>query len=40
MSDHPELHVNFLGLSLSAKGALAICAAMMIVLSVLAFYRF
>ncbi|WP_283814784.1 hypothetical protein [Bradyrhizobium aeschynomenes] len=40
MSDHPELHVKFLGLSLSAKGAMAIGAAMVIVLAVLGFYRF
>jgi len=40
MSDHPELHVKFLGLSFSAKGALAIGASLMIFLSVLAFYRF
>ncbi|WP_315800806.1 hypothetical protein [Bradyrhizobium sp. SZCCHNS3002] len=40
MSDHPELHVKFLGLSLSAKGAMAIAAAMVIVLAVLGFYRF
>ncbi|WP_283810552.1 MULTISPECIES: hypothetical protein [unclassified Bradyrhizobium] len=38
-ADHPVLHVIFLGLSLSAKGALAVCAAPTIVLSVVAFHR-
>ena len=40
MSDRPELHVKIFGLSVSAKGALAIGAATVIVFAVLGFYRF
>jgi hypothetical protein len=40
MSDHPELHVSIFGMSISAKGALAIIAAIVIILALLAFYRF
>ena len=40
MSEYPELHIKILGLSVSAKGALAIFAALIIVFAVLAFYRF
>jgi hypothetical protein len=40
MSGPPELHVKFLGLSPSAEGALSIVVALVIVLSVIASYRF
>lgn len=40
MSELPELHVKILGMSVSAKGALAIGAALVIVFAVLGFYRF
>jgi hypothetical protein len=40
MSKPPKLHVTFWGISVNAEGALAIVAAFIIVMSVLAFYRF
>jgi len=40
MSGPPKLHIKLLGMSVSAEGALAIGAALMIVFAVLAFYRF
>jgi hypothetical protein len=40
MSKPPKLHVTFWGISVSAEGALAIGAALIIVMSVLALYRF
>jgi hypothetical protein len=40
MSEPPKLHVKIFGLSVSAEGALAIGAALVIVFAVLAFYRF
>ena len=40
MSDYPELHVKIFGLSIIARGALAIGAATIIVFAVLGFYWF
>jgi hypothetical protein len=40
MSDHPELHIKIFGLSVSAEGALAIGAALLIVFGFLGFCRF
>jgi hypothetical protein len=40
MSRPPKLHVTIWGISVNAEGALAIGAAFIIVMSVLAFYRF
>jgi hypothetical protein len=40
MSEPPKLHVKIWGVSVNAEGALAIGAALIIVMSILAFYRF
>jgi hypothetical protein len=40
MPKPPKLHVSIWGISVSAEGALAIGAALIIVISVLASYRF
>jgi hypothetical protein len=40
MSERPKLGFEMWGIRLNAEGALAICAAIVLVLSVLAFYRF
>jgi hypothetical protein len=40
MREPTKFEVKFLGLSVSAEGALGIGAALIIVISVLAFYRF
>jgi hypothetical protein len=40
MSGPPKLHVTIWGIRVNAEGALAIGAAFIIVMSVLAFYRF
>jgi len=40
MSEPPKLQVKLLGMSLSAEGALGIVVALVIVLSLIASYRF
>jgi hypothetical protein len=40
MSEPPKLHVKIWGVSVSAEGALAIGAACLIVVAVIACYRF
>lgn len=40
MSERSKLHVKIFGLCINAEGGLAICVAAVIVLAVLAFYRF
>jgi hypothetical protein len=40
MPKPPRLHVTIWGISVNAEGALAIGAALIIIMSVLAFYRF
>jgi hypothetical protein len=40
MSDRSKLGFEMWGIRFNAEGALAICAALIIVLAVLAFYRF
>lgn len=40
MSEPPKLHVKIWGVSVSAEGALSIVVALVIVLSVIASYRF
>jgi hypothetical protein len=40
MRDPAKLQVTFLGLKINAEGAFAICAALIMVLAALAFYRF
>jgi hypothetical protein len=40
MPKPPKLHVTFWGVTVNAEGALAIGAAFLIIMSLLAFYRF
>jgi hypothetical protein len=40
MSERPKLGFEMWGIRLTAEGALGICAALVLVIVVLAFYRF
>ncbi|MDR3484291.1 MAG: hypothetical protein P4M05_05195 [Bradyrhizobium sp.] len=40
MSELPKFDINFWGIKVSAQGVVGIVAAVVVVMSVLAFYRF
>ena len=40
MSEPPKFDINFWGIKVSAQGVVGIVAAVVVVMSVLAFYRF